>query len=82
MRDGYAYRARDRHGALIAGQLRSPDREGVLRYLDGQGLILMPGLCTRCHDDVGEDLTKHVAHSPAKTSCTECHNPHLAYGQN
>jgi MSHA biogenesis protein MshG len=39
MPDGFAYRARDQHGALVAGQLRSPDRESVMRYLDDQNLI-------------------------------------------
>lgn len=35
----FAYRARDNQGTLVAGQLRSPDSESVLRYLDSQQLI-------------------------------------------
>lgn len=39
MPDTFTYRARDAHGALVAGQLRSNDREGVLQYLDNRQLI-------------------------------------------
>lgn len=39
MPDTFTYRARDAHGALVAGHLRSNDREGVLRYLDDRQLI-------------------------------------------
>jgi MSHA biogenesis protein MshG len=35
----FSYRARDLHGSLVAGKLRSNDREGVIRYLDEQQLI-------------------------------------------
>jgi MSHA biogenesis protein MshG len=37
--DIFSYRARDVHGTLVAGKLRSSDREGVIRYLDDQDLI-------------------------------------------
>jgi MSHA biogenesis protein MshG len=39
MPDTFTYRARDVHGALVAGQLRSNDRDGVIRYLDERQLI-------------------------------------------
>jgi type II secretory pathway component PulF len=39
MPDVFSYRARDAHGALVAGKLRSNDRDGVIRYLDEQQLI-------------------------------------------
>lgn len=39
MPENFKYRARDLHGALVAGTLRSGDREGVIRYLDEQQLI-------------------------------------------
>lgn len=39
MPDTFTYRARDAHGALVAGELRSNDREGVIRYLDERQLI-------------------------------------------
>lgn len=39
MPETFSYRARDAHGALVAGELRSHDREGVIRYLDERQLI-------------------------------------------
>jgi MSHA biogenesis protein MshG len=39
MPEVFAYKARNAQGALIAGKLRSEDREGVIRYLDDQQLI-------------------------------------------
>ncbi len=39
MPDTFTYRARDTHGGLVSGQMRSSDREGVLRYLDERQLI-------------------------------------------
>jgi MSHA biogenesis protein MshG len=35
----FAYKARDAHGELIVGKLRSADRDGVIQYLDEQQLI-------------------------------------------
>jgi MSHA biogenesis protein MshG len=39
MPDIFSYKARDAHGALIAGKMRSSDRDGVIQYLDEQQLI-------------------------------------------
>lgn len=68
MPDVFAYRARDGHGTLITGRLRSADREGVLRYLDEQQLIpvvvepLKPGLHMRLQSLIhrGPDLETRI----------------------
>ena len=65
------------HGPVAAGECNnchnphSSDLEQLL-------VARMPDLCVRCHDDVGEEISKQVVHPPATSSCTECHDPHLA----
>ncbi len=62
MPDIFQYRARDAHGALVAGKLRSADREGVFRYLDDQQLI--PVDVDKARPSITESLSKLFHRGP------------------
>ena len=62
MPEVFAYKARDAQGALIAGKLRSEDREGVIRYLDDQQLI--PVRVEKSRPTLTESLNNLLSRGP------------------
>jgi hypothetical protein len=75
--DIFQYRARDAHGALVAGKLRSADREGVFRYLDDQQLI--PVDVDKARPSITESLSKLFHRGPGlETRCTPPVSPSCA----
>lgn len=62
MPENFTYRARDLHGTLVAGTLRSNDREGVIRYLDEQKLI--PVAVDKTRPSFAEALHQLVSKGP------------------
>lgn len=62
MPDIFTYKARDGHGELVVGKLRSADREGVIRYLDGQQLI--PLAVEKARPTLTESLNQLLSRGP------------------
>lgn len=62
MPDIFTYRARDLHGTLVAGKLRSNDREGVIRYLDEQQLI--PVAVDKTRPSLSESISNILSRGP------------------
>lgn len=68
------------HAPFLAGDCRTCHQNSDPKQ-PGPVLKKGPAPCLECHEEFAEVIARKVTHDPARTDCTNCHNPHNAVGR-